>query len=53
MTERSGRVEDPDPDPMALREVGEDSSEVHNMDHLEKPLNTRGGVDRHASSREE
>ena len=46
-----GRVEDPDP--MALMEVGGDSSEVHNMDHLEKPLNTRGGVDGHVTSREE
>jgi hypothetical protein len=53
MTERSGRVEDPDPDPMALREVGEDNSEGHNMDHLEKPLKPRGGLNRHASSREE
>ena len=34
-----GRVEDPDP--MALMEVGGgDSSEMHNMDQLEKPLNT-------------
>ena len=51
MTERSGRVEDPVP--RAPREVGGDNSEVHNLDHLEKPLNTRGGVDRHATSREE
>ena len=51
MTKWSGRVEDPDP--MALMEVGGDSSEVHNMDHLEKPLNTRGGVDGHGTSREE
>ena len=51
MTEWSGRVEDPDP--MALMEVGGDSSWMHNMGHLEKPLNTRVGVAGHVTSREE